>query len=250
VTITSANRSKRSRTGAHSGRRKRPRLIDRIQLWSSTRKRIDGLWVGTIEGKSGPILERVEAALALIKAYNQTRYNRLARDLDRIWVRLIPYGLACYNKSINACEIDTRFVLAEDSTPELIASAIVHEATHARLTRCGIGYEQELRARVEAVCFRREIAFAVRLPNGGQARERAERSLQFYSADEFWTDAASRERFLEGATAALRHLGTPEWFVRIFASFYALRHRIPGSTRRPQRGQADPRQRWPGRRRP
>jgi hypothetical protein len=237
-------------TNTHYGRVKRPRSIDRIQLWSSTSKRIDGLWVGTIEGQSGAILERVEAALTLIKAHDQPRYNRLARDFDRVWVRLIPYGLACYNEAIGACELDTRFVLAEDSTPELIASAIVHEATHARLMRCGIGYGQELRARVEAVCFRREIAFAARLPKGDRARESAERSLEFYSTDAFWTDVASTERNLDGATATLRYLGIPEWLVRSFATLYALRHRKTGSRRRRQKGQADLRQPWPGRERP
>jgi len=36
----------------------------------------------------------------------------------------------------------------------------VHEATHARLRRYGIGYEEGLRQRVEEANFRRELAFA------------------------------------------------------------------------------------------
>jgi hypothetical protein len=200
----------------------RASVFDRIELRLSTARYIDGLWVGTIEGEPEPILRRVEAALARIKVYDRPRFGRILRDLDRVWVRVIAYGLAGYNASIKTCELDTRFVLAEASTPEVIAAAIVHEATHARLMRCGIGYEEGLRARVEAVCFRREIAFAARLPHGGEARERAERSLEFYSADDKWTDAALEARHLEGAMEALRHLGAPNWFGRSARRLHAL----------------------------
>jgi hypothetical protein len=48
-------------------------------------------------------------------------------------------------------------VLAETSSAELIVAAIVHEATHARLSRRGIGDDEN--ACVEAVCLRRELAF-------------------------------------------------------------------------------------------
>jgi hypothetical protein len=219
---------------------------------SDDSKYVDGLWVGVWSARADIELvwRRVEGALTLIKRYDQVRYRRLLRDLERVWVRLIPDGLACYSESIKACELDTRFVLAEDSAPEMIAAAIVHEATHARLQHCGIGYGQEQRARVEAICFRREIAFAARLPNGEEARDRAERSLQAYSTTAFWTDAACTERNLDGGITTLRHLGTPEWFVRTVATLYALRHRKTGSTGRRQHGQADLRQRWPGRERP
>jgi hypothetical protein len=56
--------------------------------------------------------------------------------------------------------------------------------------RCGIGYEEEIRARVEAVCFRREVAFATGLPNGEQVRQRAERTLELSATAGFWADAA------------------------------------------------------------
>ena len=167
-----------------------------------------------------------------------------------MWVRVIAYGLAGYNAATKTCELDTRFVLAEASTPEVIAAAIVHEATHARLTRCGIGYEEGLRAQVEAVCLRREIAFAARLPNGEEARERAKRSLELYSADELWTDAAFAERHLDGALAALRHLGAPEWFVRTVAAIFAWRQGIREPIVRQQDGCASLCERWPGRDRP
>jgi hypothetical protein len=239
VTTKARPRSQLSKADARLRRGGRANPFDRILLWRSTRRYIDGLWVGTFERKPKRILQRVKAALALIKTYDRPRYDRIVRDLDRVWVRLVPHGIGCYKAAINTCELDPRFVLAQTSTPEVIAAAIVHEATHARLMRCGIGYEEGLRARVEAVCFRREIAFAARLPNGAEVRERAQRSLEFYSADELWTDAALAERHLEGALAALRHLGMPEWLVRTMPTLRAWVGRIRGLRRRSRNAGSD-----------
>jgi hypothetical protein len=87
----------------------------------------------------------------------------VAGELKRIWVTLLFYGLGQYKHSLKACILDERYVADSATTVERIATTIVHEATHARLERCGIEYKQELRTRIEAICFRRELAFAARL---------------------------------------------------------------------------------------
>jgi hypothetical protein len=122
--------------------------------WLSVSKRIDGLLVGTWESDANAeaVFRRVEGALGLIKAHDRLRYERLLRDLERLRVWLLPGGCGSYKKGLRSCELDSRFVLSETSSLEMIASTIVHQATHARLMRCGIGYEMELRARVEAAC--------------------------------------------------------------------------------------------------
>jgi hypothetical protein len=165
---------------------------------------VDGLWIG-FGGKKQPepALGRVEEALRLIKIYDRVRYDRLIRDLERVWVRPLPGPVGAFSYSLGACLLDQRFVLAETSLPEMIAATIVHEATHARLLRCGIGYEENLRARVEAVCLRRELAFAAKLPDGQQVREQAERAL------EAWIE---RER--SGYIQMLRYVGFPDWLAR------------------------------------
>jgi hypothetical protein len=165
----------------------------------------------------------VERALNLIKLHDRVRYHRLIQDVERVWVRLVPHGSGTFNEAINTCELDTRFVCVETSTPEQIASMIVHEATHARLLRSGIDYSEDLRARVEAVCVRREIAFATRLPNGAQVRERAERNLESYTADALWAGPAFEERFLKGSVETLRYLGVPNWVIRTLLAARALR---------------------------
>jgi hypothetical protein len=189
----------------------------------SLSKQLDGLWIGVSADDAERILWRVEAALCLTKTHDQLRYNRLVRDLERVWVRLLPDGLGSFNELLAACELDARFVGGETSSLEVIAAAIVHEATHARLMRRGIDYQEGLRARVEAICLRREKAFAAKLPNGEEVRERAERTLQLCATQDYWTDVAFNERYLAGAMGALKHLGVPDWIGRTLLTLRAAR---------------------------
>jgi hypothetical protein len=208
-------------------RKERPLLFNRFALRLSKGRRFDGLWIGTfLEDEPERILRHVEEALALIKAHDRLRYDRLVRDLERVWVRLLPGSLGNYDRTINACQLDTRFVLAETSGPEQIAAAIVHEATHARLFKCGIGYPVELRSRVEAVCVRRELAFAAKLPNGEQVRELAERRLLMCTVQDTWTNAAFTARHLKGSVATLHYLGCPEWVVQAVLKLNTLRLKV------------------------
>jgi hypothetical protein len=203
----------------------RPTLYDRMTLWLSSGRRVDGLWVGTyFQRNAEQVMRRVEEALRLIKTYDQRRYKRLISDVDRVWVRLVPGGLGKYTHSLRACELDERFVLAETSPAEMIAATIVHEATHARLRRCGIGYDENIRGRVEAVCIRREQAFARKLPNGEHVYELAQDALAMPPTT--WTDTAGRDRDLEGSVQTLRHLGAPNWVVRALLAARAWRSSI------------------------
>jgi hypothetical protein len=213
----------------------RPNLADRLALRFSTGRYVDGLWIGTWEDDPEPILRRIEEALSIIKRYDRVRYDRLLRDLQRIWVLVLPTGLANFTYNIYACEIDTRYFLAETTTPELIAAVIVHEATHARLWRRGIGYEEARRPRIEEICLRREIAFAAKLPNGEDVRDRAERTLTLCASGEYWTNAAFYERNIEGSFEALRYLGTPNWMLRLLRASLSARDRLRRSLARLKR---------------
>ena len=61
------------------------------------------------------------------------------------------------------CELEDNFVRAEDTSVAQIASAIIHEAIHARLMRLGFGYEEPKRLRIEQICFGAQQAFAEKL---------------------------------------------------------------------------------------
>jgi hypothetical protein len=215
----------RQRRGAPP--KKRPLLSERVLLRLSDSRRVDGLWIGSgAQNESEPYLRCVEEALRLIKVYDRVRYNHLIRDLERVWVRPLPGICGRFNYSLSACELDPRFLLAETSFPEGIAAVIVHEATHARLQRCGIGYGEDLRARVEAVCIRRELAFAAKLPNGEQVREQAERALELGATRGYWTDADFYKRERSGYIEMLRYVGLPDWLARTRMTFHTLRRSV------------------------
>lgn len=186
---------------------------------------IDRLWIGTTESKPYPALRRVEEALQLIKRHDTLNYSRITRNLDRIWVHLLPSAQAHYDRSLNACTLDERYVLNETMTLERIASTIVHEATHARLESWGIIYEEKSRYRIEAICLRREHNFLTKLPDSGLMQEEIERTLEWCGSDRtYLSDASFRDRKDQGEIDTLRYLKAPDWFVQ-FAMWLIRRRR-------------------------
>ena len=121
-------------------------------------------------------IDRVVHALSIIRQQDPIRYRRLLRDLRRIWVLVIPYR-GQFQESTWTCQLDQRVVLDEKTPLELIASVIVHEATHARLARVGIEYREEMRHRIEQVCIRRQMAFTKALPRAAEAFDEAKSML-------------------------------------------------------------------------
>lgn len=191
----------------------RPRIIDKMQLALSTGRQVDGIWIGS--WRTPEDLTRIERALLLVKQHNPLHYSRIINDLDRVWIFLLSHGRAEYNHSLKACVLDERYVTNSATSVEQIASTIVHEATHARLERCRIAYNEDQRARIEAVCFRRELAFAVRLPDSAQLQEDRARDLNWYQANpDYFCDAQFLERDSNGEIETLRHIGTPDWLIR------------------------------------
>ena len=174
-------------------------------------------------------MTRVEGALLLIKQHSPLDYARITRELERIWVSLSFHGLGEYNHSLRACVLDERYVADPATTVEQIASTIVHETTHARLERCGIEYEEPLRTRIEAICFRRELAFAVRLPDSAELQQGIARCLEWYQAnpDQF-SDAHFQEGHTAGGIEAMRYLGIPDWLIRAISMSLALISRVRG----------------------
>jgi len=187
---------------------------------------IDGLWVGSYyQSNADVVLRRVEDALAIVRRYDGLRYARVLRDLDRIWIRLLPTGAAQYSPVLRACVLDERFVLANTTDSELIAAVIVHEATHARLWETGFRYEEVIRERIEAVCFRRELAFARDLPNGDRVKQWTEAAM--LEPGDYWTDASSSDRERDGATEVLRHLSSSNWLARLALALFNRRKTGP-----------------------
>jgi hypothetical protein len=196
-------------------RRRGPGLVDRLGLSLSASEVVDGLWVGALVSRPEPLLRRVREALHLIKTHDRLRYDRLTRDLKRIWVDPAVPPNASYRSRLDACMLNDRFVLDEDSTPELIAATIVHEATHARVYACGIGYEEKLRPRIEAICVRRELAFSNKLPRKLTVRTQALRALEASCGPRGLSNAALDQRQEDYVVEELLLLGVPYWLIRM-----------------------------------
>ena len=95
--------------------------------------------------------------------------------------------------------LDERYLLKEEMTLDRIASTIVHEATHARLERWGIIYEEESRYRIEAICLRRELNYLAKLPDSGPLQEEIARTLEWCATDrDHLSDASFRDRDDQG----------------------------------------------------
>jgi hypothetical protein len=208
---------------------RKPTRIDRLGLWLSKSSMIDGLWMGTTESKPYPALARVQEALQLIKRYDTLNYSRIIRNLDRIWVHLIPSAPAHYDQSLNACALDERYVLNPTTTLARIASTIVHEATHARLEGWGIIYEEKRRYTIEAICLRRELNFLRKLPDSELMQEEIMRTLEWCDSDQtYLSNAGFQVREDQGQIDTLRYLNAPDWFVQ-FAMWLIRRRRLTRS---------------------
>ena len=192
-----------------------PHVTDRVMLAISITRQFDGIWIGSCR-RSQDDLTRIERALLLVNQHSPVHYSRIIRELERIWINLVPHGVAAYYHSLKACVLDERFVEDTATSVEHIASAIVHESTHARLERYGIAYDEDQRARIEGICFRRELALAVRLPDGAKLQQGIVASLDWYKANpDYFREPQFRERYVNGQIEALRHLGAPKWLIRL-----------------------------------
>ena len=156
------------------------------------------------------IFDRIEAAIELIHRYDRRRLERAARDMPRIVAGFPDTGDACYD-TIDALGIlKLQTVARRDITPEQLALCIVHEATHARIERCGIRYEPQRRVRIERACIQAELAFAQRLPadeSEWYTRYLSDK-LQSPPSDDH-SDAAFIHRYADEAFRA----GVPAWLV-------------------------------------
>jgi hypothetical protein len=172
-------------------------------------------------------LQRVDDALRLIKQHAPLHYSRILHNFQRILVDLVPGAGAEYRHSLNACVLDERFVLPETTALEEIASTIVHEATHARLEHWGIGYDEKKRARIEAICMRRELDFLSRLPNSESLQNEMARKLEWYAEnDEWFSDANMQQHHRDGSVTTLRYLSVPEWLIGVLLKVVALRSAV------------------------
>jgi len=185
-------------------------LAERILMLRSPSKRFDGLWVGIFgNNRDQPLLDSVESALMLVKQYDSVLYQHIHRRIRRIWITDLIGSNGAFNVSERWCSLDRNFVTS--SSPQSIASTIVHEATHASPCLLRIGYKGTNVHRIEMLCMRRQLAFATKLPNGESVCADIRRNLA--RPAEFWSPSIQSNRQLDLGRKKLQELGMPNWFI-------------------------------------
>ena len=190
-------------------------LVERVMLATSEHRELFGVPVYVFlrdQDASEHVFTRVSGALGCLREFDDRRLVRLRKDIRLIWVRRLYGFLGQFNPQLAACELDENYVLRLATTPEILASTIVHEATHAHLAKRGVRTTAAARPRIERLCHRAELAFARRLPdpNSVVAKVEAWRTVP----DDFWSDAARTRRALTARFAAAKELGGPQWLTK------------------------------------
>jgi hypothetical protein len=116
-----------------------------------------------------------------------------------------------YVSRASACFIDAEYV--DTRSPEVLASAIAHEATHARLSRAGISNRPLLRPRVERRCVLEEVSFLSRI----EGSEPLIASLIKRLDEPWWSD----EQLFQRRVEQLTRLGVPIWALRVYEYLFA-----------------------------
>lgn len=196
-------------------------VVDRIYLRLSKNKVIDGLRVGVLSNEDGQeVLSRVQQALNLIKTCDPHRYNRVRRELKSILIIYLFGPAGSFSSEHRRCQLDVEFVMT--SRPEVIASTIIHEGTHAYQFRRNIPYNEENRHRVEKACIRQEMAFAKKVLGGDALIQSIEHELEL--PPEAWSRSALHE--LRRASLVSADVRLPRWLHNMAIGVFDRRHRL------------------------
>jgi hypothetical protein len=179
------------------------------------RREIQGVPVAVGCEDADQVFDKIEAAFELLEFYGKQALAGLRKDTNGVWVDDVSPGIAQWRRDHRLVVVDEDYVRDPATSPRHVASALIHEVTHARLERMGFEYVQDRRERIEKACFRRELAFARRLPPGAEALV-AEAEAQLARPPDYLTPEWRRARMVEKnrrRLEKLRELSVPRWFV-------------------------------------
>jgi len=136
-------------------------VSERVVRATASYRRLEGFSVGFFDQEAAKeCSQKVAEALALVRSLDPKRFERMRRDVEL--VQVFRMKSSQFSPRWWTCLLDE--ALVRERSAALIASTLVHEATHARVLRAGIPYWPDLQQRIEALCTRQEIAFASKLP--------------------------------------------------------------------------------------
>lgn len=107
-------------------------------------------------------MSAIDSALELIKQTSPPLFNRVKKEIRRIYH--LPCSGGKYKRSLRLCVIDLEKHLAivteENSADAILATTLIHEATHGYLYSRGIKYSKSTHQRIEKICVKEENKFA------------------------------------------------------------------------------------------
>jgi hypothetical protein len=179
-------------------------------LWffrHSQRRDIPGVAVAFSgsDDEANEAFDRIGAAFELLRKYGTRTLTDLRRNTDGIFVWATAGARGEWHREARLVVLEETHVLEPSTSCQDIASTLVHESTHARLDRLGFQYTPELRERIERACFRRQLAFARRLPDAGNLILEVQDQLARPR------DYLTREAFRARIVGKLIELGVPKW---------------------------------------
>jgi len=138
-------------------------LVDYWLARSAPQQTVDGLSLVDLSGdsKSESRFAILQQALRLIDYYDPLRYRGLKRHIRRVIIDDSISKQAMYFLGTGSCIIHPDLLGLGGAT---VASALVHEAAHARLDRLRIRQSPDRYVRIESICMRQEIDFVCRFP--------------------------------------------------------------------------------------
>ena len=166
------------------------------------------------ESTAQQVFEKARTAIGLIAKHDPRRLARIHRHVSHILFN--AYAGASYVYWMRICRIGIASALRDE--PVELAMSIVHESTHARLWSLGFRYDDNAtRERVERICVRAEIDFALKCADATAAVERARRSFD----TKWWLPEEIAKRREEDLIA----LGVPRWMANRLARLRQRRSR-------------------------
>lgn len=143
-------------------------------------------------------LQRIGSALDTLRSLDPARAARVGR-----WVKHVivwPGHYTAYDKW-GGIHLASRHLAAP---PVILASALVHEATHLRIAKRGIPYDPARRARIEKLCVQEQAAFLRKAPiDGPRWADQVEQGLN----EPWWTEADREAR----VHRSLQEAQLPDW---------------------------------------
>ncbi len=128
------------------------------------------------------VVQRLDAALALIERHQPWRLAHLRRDVARITVVRFPCRGA-FDPETRSCVSELTFLANPSFSDAQRAASIVHEGMHARVFGATGGVPLSERPREERLCRRAELEFGLAVPDGAAVVERARAALELADAE-------------------------------------------------------------------